>query len=310
MYSLNYTSLPQHCMSLSNMSNTFKYVSQSLSCFESKRDFQTFNGIRLSMFLCTVCGWMCSTTAKTAIKVCCVFPAVHTQGCQSSDELQAPHINNARIYMLPLCCMLRLGWIAHLLYLWMQWGWPEMCSDVCDLGRLYFSWTMTFKVFSFGGFSPMSLQDFYMWLASMSPGGLVKPFCFHLTYFCLLPLFNVHWPWKRRSFHVVKHRWHSWFCEEICPTARGWHTKAEQKDWLEKESHTKNVLFLWQNNNFFTLITDHKHIKNFFFFIFIGNGGDWSHITTIVLSPIARALTKWQKDWSTLQFILDKNPIQ
>lgn len=172
-----------------------------------------------------------------------MFPAVHTQGCQSSDEKQALHINNAWIYMLPLSCMFRLGWTAHLLYLKMQWGWPEMCSDVCELEGLYFSWTMTFKVFSFGGFSPMSLQDSYMWLASMSPGGLVKPFCFHLTYFCLLPLFNVHWPWKRRSFHVVKHRWHFWFCEEIFPTAHGWHTKAQQKDWLEKESHTKNVLF-------------------------------------------------------------------
>lgn len=154
-----------------------------------------------------------------------------------------------------------LGWIAHLLCLWMQWGWPEMCSDVCKLERLYFSWTMTFKVFSFGGFSPMSLQDSYKWLAPMSPGGLVKPLCFHLTYFCLLSRFNVHWPWERRSFHVVKHRWHFWFCEEIFPTEHSWHTKAQQKDWLEKENHKISGLF-------FTLITDHKNIKNFSFLHF------------------------------------------
>jgi len=159
---------------------------------------------------------------------------------------------------------------------------------------LYFSWTMTFKVFSFSGFSPMSLQDSYKWLAPMSPGGLVKPLCFWLTYFCLLSQFNIHWPWKRRSFHVIKHRWHFCFCEEILPTAHSWHTKAQQKYWLEKENHSINVLFsLAKFQTFFRLITDHKNIKNFSFLY-----GHWRrmlnniktelyHMINIELSPIA-----------------------
>lgn len=52
---------------------------------------------------------------------------------------------------------------------------------------------------------------FNKWLARMSLKGLVRHYCFYLTYFCLQSLLNVDWPWnlkkkkKSTSFHVVKH---------------------------------------------------------------------------------------------------------
>lgn len=76
---------------------------------------------------------------------------------------------------------------------------------------------MIFETLHFGGINPVDFAGL-KWLAPTGPHGLVKLLCFHLTYLWLLSLFNVHWPWMRRSFHVVKHRWRSWFCERTPDT--------------------------------------------------------------------------------------------